>query len=93
MIMTELTRWNGGIIYDPGQSSSAQFSDVAITTFGSEGIPAPSFRLFATTAAVPEPGTLLLGGIAACSGAAGAWWKRRKRKATQPETTDQPATA
>jgi len=43
--------------------------------------------------AVPEPGTLLLGGIAACSGAAGAWWKRRKRKATQPETTDQPATA
>jgi len=42
---------------------------------------------------VPEPGTLLLGGIAACSGAAGAWWKRRKRKATQPETTDQPATA
>lgn len=47
---------------------------------------------FALTA-VPEPGTLLLGGIAACSGAAGAWWKRRKRKATQPETTDQPASA
>jgi hypothetical protein len=43
--------------------------------------------------AVPEPGTLLLGTLAACSGAAGAWWKRRKRKATQPETTDQPATA
>jgi hypothetical protein len=42
---------------------------------------------------VPEPGTLLLGGIAACSGAAGAWWKRRKRKTTQPETADQPATA
>ncbi len=42
---------------------------------------------------VPEPSTLLLGGIAACSGAAGAWWKRRKRKAKQPETTDQPATA
>ena len=34
-------------------------------------------------AAVPEPGTLILGGIAAVSGGAGAWWRRRKnRKAT-----------
>ena len=90
----ELSSWDGTTInYDPGQSPSAQFSNVAITTFGSDGVRAPSFRLFATTAAVPEPGTLLLGGIAACSGAAGAWWKRRKRKATQPETTDQLATA
>jgi hypothetical protein len=40
--------------------------------------------------AVPEPGTLLLGGIgAACSGT-GVWWKRRKRQ-PQPETTEQPA--
>lgn len=27
---------------------------------------------------VPEPGTMLLGGIAAAVGGAGAWWKRRK---------------
>jgi hypothetical protein len=40
--------------------------------------------------AVPEPGTLLLGGIAAACGGTGVWWKRRKRQ-PQPETTEQPA--
>jgi hypothetical protein len=30
--------------------------------------------------AVPEPGTLLLGGLAAACGGGGVWWKRRKRK-------------
>jgi hypothetical protein len=39
---------------------------------------------------VPEPGTLLLGGIAAACGGTGVWWKRRKRQ-PQPETTEQPA--
>jgi hypothetical protein len=33
------------------------------------------FRLYA----VPEPGTLLLGGIAAISGGAGALWRRRRK--------------
>jgi hypothetical protein len=45
--------------------------------------------LFEITA-VPEPGTLLLGGIAAACGGTGVWWKRRKRQ-PQPETTEQPA--
>jgi hypothetical protein len=40
--------------------------------------------------AVPEPGTLLLGGIAAACGGTGVWWKRRKRQ-PQLETTGQPA--
>jgi hypothetical protein len=35
--------------------------------------------------AVPEPGTMLLGGIAAACGGAGAWWKRRKRPVLLPE--------
>jgi hypothetical protein len=35
--------------------------------------------------AVPEPGTMLLGGIAAACGGAGAWWKRRKRPLLLPE--------
>jgi hypothetical protein len=35
--------------------------------------------------AVPEPGTLLLGGIAAACGGGGVWWKRRKRKAVEGE--------
>lgn len=29
--------------------------------------------------AVPEPGTLLLGGIAALTGGGGVWWKRRRK--------------
>ena len=36
------------------------------------------FQLSAT-AAVPEPGTLLLGGIAALTGGTGVWWKCRKK--------------
>jgi hypothetical protein len=35
--------------------------------------------------AVPEPGTLILGGIAAVSGGAGAWWRRRKNKKATAE--------
>lgn len=30
--------------------------------------------------AVPEPGTLILGGFAAAAGGAGAWWRRRKNR-------------
>lgn len=35
--------------------------------------------------AVPEPGTLILGGIAAVSGGAGAWWRRRKNRKSTAE--------
>lgn len=38
-----------------------------------------------TAVAVPEPGTLLLGGIAAVSGGAGAWWRRRKNRKAAAE--------
>jgi hypothetical protein len=41
---------------------------------------------FAFGAAVPEPGTLLLGGIAAACGGTGVWFKRRKKA-----PADQPA--
>jgi hypothetical protein len=41
---------------------------------------------------VPEPGTLILGTLAACSGGAGVWWKRRRRQPFPAETADQPAT-
>lgn len=34
---------------------------------------------------VPEPGTMILGGIAALSGGAGVWWKRRRKSAAPPE--------
>jgi hypothetical protein len=39
---------------------------------------------------VPEPGTLLLGGIAAACGGGGVWWRRRG-KAKAAETVEQTA--
>ncbi len=33
--------------------------------------------------AVPEPGTLLLGGIAAACGGGGAWWRRKRHQASK----------
>jgi hypothetical protein len=41
---------------------------------------------------VPEPGTLLLGGIAAASGGAGVWWKRRRKNGFKKDETVADAT-
>jgi len=41
--------------------------------------------------AVPEPGTMLLGGIAAAVGGAGGWWKRRKQRRAAAEAAATPA--
>jgi hypothetical protein len=46
------------------------------------------FSLDAT--AVPEPGTLFLGGIAALTGGGGVWWKRRRKGAVN-SAASQPA--
>lgn len=48
---------------------------------GSSWSPTGSPNILGGFVSVPEPGSLLLGGIAACGGV-GAWW-RRKRKAVQ----------
>lgn len=37
---------------------------------------------------VPEPGTLLLGGIAAITGSGGVWWKRRRKCAGNSAATE-----
>jgi hypothetical protein len=66
----------------------------SISTVSGSGLTSPSyvsgsgarFEIYS----VPEPGTLLLGGIAAACGGTSVWWKRRKRQ-PQPETTEQPA--
>lgn len=36
--------------------------------------------------AVPEPGTMLLGGFAAMAGGAGVWWKRRRKRAAHEKS-------
>jgi hypothetical protein len=46
------------------------------------------FSLDAT--AVPEPGTLLLGAIAAVSGGGGVWWKRRRKNVEAPAKEELP---
>jgi hypothetical protein len=48
---------------------------------------AQTYQLYGSIAMVPEPGTLLLGGIAAACGGGGVWW-RRKRKAQVAETVE-----
>ena len=68
-------------------TGSTQFSSVSGAGVGTTAT-AARFELAAS--AVPEPGTLLLGGIAAACGGTGVWWKRRKRQ-PQPETTEQSA--
>jgi hypothetical protein len=74
-------------------------SNSSISTASGSGLTAPSYLSSAPfnspiarfeIYSVPEPGTLLLGGIAAACGGTGVWWKRRKRQ-PQPETTEQPA--
>jgi hypothetical protein len=84
----EINAQNGNnVTYDTTQPSSAQFSNFLGSTVGGAG----NVGLFEINAsAVPEPGTLLLGGIAAACGGTGVWWKRRKRQ-PQAETTEQPA--
>jgi hypothetical protein len=49
-------------------------------------------RFELSTTPVPEPGTLLIGGIAAACGGGGVWWKRRRKLSIAPETGE-PVTA
>jgi len=48
---------------------------------------AEAYQIKGSVVMVPEPGTLLLGGIAAACGGGGAWWRRRLQKANQPAAT------
>lgn len=58
----------------------------------SNGFPSSSFLISGTVyATVPEPGTLLLGGIAAACGGGGVWWKRRRRPVEKQPPAETPA--
>jgi hypothetical protein len=62
-------------------TTNSAFSETAPYTFGSQTLTGAQFGV-----AVPEPGTFLLGGIAAIAGGWGLCWKR-KRKARESSTS------
>jgi hypothetical protein len=47
----------------------------------------PVWSINATTVTVPEPGTLLLGGIAAVVGGSGVFWRCRRKKVSSQDQT------
>ena len=74
------------------------FSSSTGTTLGAAGtaygFSSPTATSVATNqflnyqlSAVPEPGTMLLGGIAAACGVAGVWWKQRRAAAEAAATS------
>ena len=77
---TAATSWftiGGSNNNPPNQAFMTGAADeVRLFTIGAGGFNANTDLLIAP--AVPEPGTLLLGGIAAACGGGGLWWKRRK---------------
>jgi hypothetical protein len=55
---------------------------------GTPGWQAEAYQIRGSVVMVPEPGTLLLGGIAAACGGGGAWWRRRRRQAKEVAVAD-----
>jgi hypothetical protein len=55
---------------------------------GSSAWVAEAYEIRGSVVMVPEPGTLLLGGIAAACGGGGAWWRRRRRQAKEVAVAD-----
>ena len=80
-------RWGPAVSYWGSESDgSGGFNFPAngsISTLGTSF--SNNFYVQLNGAAVPEPGTLILGGIAAVSGGAGAWWRRRKNRKAAAE--------
>jgi hypothetical protein len=55
---------------------------------GSSAWVAEAYQIKGSVVMVPEPGPLLLGGIAAACGGGGAWWRRRRRQAKEVAVAD-----
>lgn len=68
--------------YDYNANASATFANAAygFSSATQDPISGTQYLTYQLSAAVPEPGTMLLGGIAAACGGVGTWWKRRKRR-------------
>lgn len=74
--------WTANASYG-GYNQGQNLAGTDVTTLLPTGNP---YGYSLNAAAVPEPGTLILGSIAALGGA-GGWWARRKRKAVVAEET------
>lgn len=75
------------------RSISASGTGFYTVTNSSSTYAAPGYTLtgynganirFEMSTSAPEPGTLILGGIAAACGGAGVWWRKRKNKGNDP---------
>ncbi len=81
---------NGSFNVSLGSLSVGQTVYVAVGNNGSAGSDTTEIN-FQILSTVPEPGTLLLGGIAAACGGGGVWWKRRRRPVVETKTEESPA--
>lgn len=83
---TPIASYQGTVL--DGDTGGYNFPSSGTVTAGDlSGAPPFSTNFYTqiTAVAVPEPGTLILGGIAAVSGGAGAWWRRRKNRKSTAE--------
>jgi len=71
-----------------GPNTTVNYNSSNTGTSGSWGLGSGSLG---AQIAVPEPGTLLLGGIAAVTGGGGVWWKRRRKSAGNSDATESAA--
>jgi len=72
-----------------GASVTAQGTTNSGSTWGDVSLGAAANDTFgAQIVMVPEPGTLLLGGIAAACGGGGVWWRRKRKAAPVVEAVE-----
>ena len=69
------SNYDGSISTTFGDSIGISGGSVNLNTAGESTSGYLRYKLSAVH--VPEPGTMLMGGIAAAVGGAGAWWKQR----------------
>ena len=81
---TLIKSYQGTVVNGAGGYDFPSSGNVTAVELAGSGF-SDNFYTELTAVAVPEPGTLILGGIAAVSGGAGAWWRRRKNRKAAAE--------
>ena len=81
---TPIGSYQGTVLNGAGGYDFPSSGNVTAVELAGSGF-SDNFYTELTAVAVPEPGTLILGGIAAVSGGAGAWWRRRKNRKAAAE--------